>query len=193
MKELIKITEQNGSKAVLGRDLYEFLEVRTQFKDWIIRRIEEYRFIENQDYEVLLKNEQNSNGGRPLKEYIISLDMAKELSMVEKTEKGRQARRYFIEMEKIAREPVKHLFLSNSSREERIASRAALLEMIKQNLFHGDIKQISEETGLTYKMLRNVLCGHAQSNRYLDALYHKALENRKAGNYNYTQMILELK
>ncbi|HAT3998592.1 TPA: toxin-antitoxin system, toxin component, Bro domain protein [Elizabethkingia anophelis] len=193
MKELIKITEQNGNKAVFARDLHLFLEVKTDFKNWIVRRTEEYGFIENQDFEVLVKNDRNSNGGRPLKEYVISLDMAKELSMVEKTEKGRQARRYFIEMEKIAREPVKHLFLANNSREERIASRAALLEMIKQNLFRGDIKQISEETGLTYKMLRCVLCGTHQSNRYLEALYNKALENRKAGNRDYTQMILQLK
>ena len=76
MKALIKITETNGQRAVNARDLHQFLGVKTQFKDWINRRIEEYQFIKVQDFEVLLKNEQNSSGGRPAKEYALSLDMA---------------------------------------------------------------------------------------------------------------------
>ena len=97
---LIPIKNTNGMQAVEARRLHAFLEVSTQFKDWIIRRIEEYQFVENEDYQVLLKNELNPNGGRPSKDYVISLDMAKELAMVERNEKGRLARKYFIEIEK---------------------------------------------------------------------------------------------
>ena len=100
MRELIKITEQNGKQAVSARELHAFLENKTRFNDWITRRIEEYGFIENQDYEVLLNFEKNPNGGRPLNEYALSIDCAKEISMVEGNAKGKQARQYFIACEK---------------------------------------------------------------------------------------------
>ena len=80
------------------------MESKYQFANWIQERITKYGFIENQDYEVFKENLKNSNGGRPQIEYALSVDMAKELSMVENNEKGRIARKYFIECEKIARE-----------------------------------------------------------------------------------------
>jgi len=102
MKELIKVTEnENGEGVVSARELHAFLEVGTHFKDWVVRRIQEYGFQEDRDFSSFLSE---SPGGRPSKEYAITLDMAKELSMVERTEKGRQARRYFIACEKKLRE-----------------------------------------------------------------------------------------
>ncbi len=102
MANLIQISNSkiNNSevKTVNARELHSFLEVSTRFSDWIQRRIDEYEFVENQDFIVLLKNEKNPIGGRPQKEVHISIDMAKELSMVERNEKGKQARQYFIEM-----------------------------------------------------------------------------------------------
>lgn len=104
MEEIIKITEHNGKRAVNARELHQFLESKYQFANWIQERITKYGFVENQDYEVFKENLKNSNGGRPQIEYALSVDMAKELSMVENNEKGRIARKYFIECEKIARE-----------------------------------------------------------------------------------------
>ena len=98
--ELIKITEQNGKKAVSARELHTFLESKQEFANWIKNRIEKYGFIENQDFEVFDNFIKNPNGGRPLTEYALSIDCAKEISMVEGNEKGKQARRYFIECEK---------------------------------------------------------------------------------------------
>ncbi|WP_375614625.1 MULTISPECIES: antA/AntB antirepressor family protein [unclassified Bartonella] len=103
MNTLIKISEQavgqETVQTVNARELYMFLEVNSKFADWIVRRIKEYGFLENQDYGfTFLKNEKRKNVIS--KEYHITLDMAKELSMVERNEKGRQARRYFIECEK---------------------------------------------------------------------------------------------
>ncbi|WP_375649699.1 antA/AntB antirepressor family protein [Bartonella sp. MU70NMGDW] len=103
MNTLIEIKEQNiGQKTVQtvnARELHTFLEVNSKFADWIVRRIKEYGFLENQDYGfTFLKNEKRKNVIS--KEYHLTLDMAKELSMVERNEKGRQARRYFIECEK---------------------------------------------------------------------------------------------
>lgn len=104
MEEIIKITEHNGKRAVNARELHQFLESKYQFANWIQERITKYGFVENQDYEVFKENLKNPNGGRPQTEYALSVDMAKELSMVENNEKGRLARKYFIECEKIARE-----------------------------------------------------------------------------------------
>ena len=98
--ELIKITEQNGKKAVSARELHQFLGSKQQFQDWIKNRIEKYQFIENQDFEVFHNFMKNPNGGRPLTEYVLSIDMAKELAMIENNEQGRMARKYFIECEK---------------------------------------------------------------------------------------------
>ncbi len=102
MNELIKITEENGRRAVSARELHQFLGSKQQFADWIKSRIEKYGFVENQDYEVFHNLMNNPDGGRPTTEYALSVDMAKELSMVENNEKGKVARRYFIECEKIA-------------------------------------------------------------------------------------------
>lgn len=73
-------------RAVSARELYEFLEIQTHFKDWIKRMIE-YGFVENEDY-ALLKNEQNSNssGGRPAIDYFYTVDAAKEISMLQRSE-----------------------------------------------------------------------------------------------------------
>ena len=68
----------------------------------------EYGFEENIDYIVSLKNEQNPKplGGRPSKDYFLSIETAKEISMLQRTEKGKEARRYFIECERQLKEQV---------------------------------------------------------------------------------------
>jgi phage anti-repressor protein len=83
-----------------ARDLHAFLEVGKDFSNWIKDRIDQYDFSEHQDFEVFTEIGENPKGGRPAKEYAISIDMAKELSMVERNSKGKQARRYFIECER---------------------------------------------------------------------------------------------
>ncbi|EAJ8014239.1 phage antirepressor Ant [Campylobacter coli] len=93
MTNLIPLRHNNQ---ILARDLHFFIDAKRQFANWINERIENYDFIEKQDYIIELVYTK----GRPRKEYYITLDMAKELCMVENNEKGRQARRYFIECEK---------------------------------------------------------------------------------------------
>jgi phage anti-repressor protein len=100
MQELIKVEKRNGQRVVSGRELHTFLESKQQFSNWISNRIRKYDFVEGQDFEVLNSPIKNPGAGRPTIEYAISLDMAKELSMVEGTERGKQARRYFIERDK---------------------------------------------------------------------------------------------
>ena len=102
MHELILLHLQtingNAVETVNARELHEFLESKRQFADWIKNRISEYDFIENQDF-VRFHKKMKANNATMI-EYHITLDMAKELSMVERNEKGKQARKYFIECEK---------------------------------------------------------------------------------------------
>lgn len=94
--EIIVIKEENGEQLVSARELHEFLESKQEFIHWFKNRIEKYGFLENEDFMTIL----SKSGGRPQTNYILKLDMAKELSMVEANEKGSQARRYFIACEK---------------------------------------------------------------------------------------------
>lgn len=114
--ELIPINESNGKRAVSARMLHTFLENKRNFTDWINQRISQYGFVENQDFEVFHKFVKNPNGGRPQDEYAISVEMAKELSMVENNEKGKMARQYFIRCEEVAKkkEVEKHSVSSKS-------------------------------------------------------------------------------
>lgn len=107
MQELIKVTKDgNGNSVVSGRDLHEFLEVKTPYKDWFPRMVE-YGFAENIDFISLAQKCAKPNGGRPKTDHALTLDMAKEISMIQRTEKGKQARQYFIEVEKAYKEKYK--------------------------------------------------------------------------------------
>ena len=97
MSDLIPIQDNDGVQAVMGRDLHKFLEVETPYHIWFPRMVE-YGFSTGQDY--TNKNFQNPSGGRPRTDHIITLDMAKEISMIQRTDKGKQARQYFIECER---------------------------------------------------------------------------------------------
>lgn len=106
MNEIITITtatiNNETVNAVNARELWQKLEVKTQFNHWIGRRIKDYGFEDGVDFTVV-KNGHGVNGQFQPTEYIISIDMAKELAMVENNERGREIRRYFIEVEKNAR------------------------------------------------------------------------------------------
>ncbi len=103
MNELISIFDSTINskiiKTVNARDLHQFLDSKQDFSTWMKNRIEQYDFVENQDFIVLHRFMENPQGGRPAIDYHISLNMAKELSMVEKTSKGKEARQYFINCE----------------------------------------------------------------------------------------------
>ncbi|AAC23072.1 hypothetical protein A6J38_02930 [Haemophilus influenzae] len=79
-----------------ARELHAFVESKQQYTDWIKNRINEYGFIQDEDYLVITER----TNGRPRKEYHITLDMGKELGMVERNERGRQIRQYFIRCER---------------------------------------------------------------------------------------------
>ena len=127
---------ESGDITVSGRELHEFLEIKTEYAKWISRMIE-YGFIENQDFRVIVKNDKNPKGGRPSADHEIKIDMAKEITMIQRNEKGKQARRYFIQVEKAwnSREMVmkRALEFANKKVEKLMLENSSLLEEKKMN------------------------------------------------------------
>lgn len=107
MNEIINVTLNDSHEPVVsGRQLHEALDVKTKYADWFNRMID-YGFAENQDF-LLLKNEQQTGrGGHNKVDHIIKLDMAKEIAMIQRTERGKQVRQYFIQVEKDFNSPEK--------------------------------------------------------------------------------------
>lgn len=100
MKELIKVTKDDkGISVVSGRDLHEFLGINTEYKKWF-NRMTEYGFTENADFVRVTQKCHTPGGIQNITDHAITLDMAKEISMIQRTDKGKQARQYFIEVEK---------------------------------------------------------------------------------------------
>lgn len=99
MENLIKIEERNGEQLVSGRDLHEFLEIGTQFSKWFDRMCE-YGFSETKDYIAISQKRLTAQGNETTyTDYLMKISMAKELSMLQRNERGKQAREYFIKCE----------------------------------------------------------------------------------------------
>ncbi len=103
MSDLIKINFENERPTVLGRELHKFLEVDSNYTTWF-KRMAEYGFAENIDFIPIWEE---STGGRPATDHQLTIDMAKEIAMLQRNEKGKQARQYFIEIEKEFNSPEK--------------------------------------------------------------------------------------
>lgn len=138
-----------GEKVVNARELHDYLNVETRFRTWIKRRLEEYGFEKNLDFSTILGE---SSGGRPSKEYILTLDTGKELGMVEKTKKGRKLRKYFIEVEKRARNIIQNA-QSVDNKQFALESTKMLMPLMEELQLSASskmtaIKSIYEEAGI---------------------------------------------
>jgi anti-repressor protein len=126
MNEIIKIEQSvigaEKVNSVNSRDIYEYLEVKRQYADWIKTAIDKYDFIEGEDFTI----HKFVNGRATQSDYIVTLDMAKELCMVSNTPKGRETRKYFIEVEKKNRIP--------QNKDPMIAQMEMLISMRKEQL-----------------------------------------------------------
>ena len=152
MNELINITKttinEEEVNAVNARELWHKLGSKQEFANWIKGRISEYGFEEGKDF---LTNLSKSHG-RPSKEYIISLDMAKELAMVENNEQGKKIRRYFIEVEKEFRKqeteklPTPEVLMATlcTEMERRIKAEA------ERDEYRRNLQRIALASGLDY-------------------------------------------
>ena len=126
--ELLRIDYTNVDRpTVLGRDLHEALEVQTAYKDWFPRMCE-YGFEEGKDFSSILSK---STGGRPQQNHQLTISMAKELCMLQRTQKGKECREYFIKVEEAWNKPEivlsRALIMANNSLQELRSNNAQLL------------------------------------------------------------------
>lgn len=95
MKDLIKINYDTEQPTVSARELHEGLEIGTRFNDWFLRMVE-YGFSEGKDFYSKMSKTSETTGGRPATDYDITVDMAKQICMIQRMDKGRQYREYFL-------------------------------------------------------------------------------------------------
>lgn len=188
-RELVPVYETSvGEKVVYGSELYEVLAVKSRFNDWVRKRLYDCEAKENEDFEAFTKN--LVNGGR-IKDYIIKLDTAKEMAMLERNEKGKLVRRYFIEIEKRYKENAKPL---TALEQLQLQSQAILevndkIDEVKQELedFKQDMPLMNIECDRITTAVRKVgtrALGGKDSNAYHD----KSLSGKV-----YTDIYRELK
>lgn len=165
MNELIKVkVNKNNEQVVSGRDLHEFLEINTPYVKWFNRMLE-YGFEENIDY--LPHGQKCPSGGasgvKVIQDHILKMDMAKEICMIQRTEKGRKARRYFIEIEKAWNDPQKVLERAINVKERNVISvgerkrQRPLLNYILDYMDFGDVDFMASMYNISPEMLLRIL------------------------------------
>jgi anti-repressor protein len=130
MNELIPINYNNDRQTVTGRDLHTLLEVETPYDKWF-PRMTEYGFNEGIDFTTFLSE---STGGRPATNHQITIEMAKELCMLQRTEKGKQARQYFIELEKAWNSPESVMARAVKMADAKILSLQGRVDVLQQTI-----------------------------------------------------------
>lgn len=197
MTQPIKISEQNGKRAVSARELHQYLETDDHFTQWA-KRMFEYGFIQNVDYVAVHEFVKHSNGigGTNKTDYALTIDTAKEIAMIQRTPKGKEARQYFIEMEQKAisqtEKPQLHKVHENSVYDKRVE----LLKLIKDLLQWGDVQKVALELGVNNSYVKQVLYkfnNTEKSDLVLNALYKKAMRNKNELLFSYQEMIDMLK
>lgn len=138
MNNLINVTlNENQEPVVSGRQLHKVLGVKTAYKDWF-PRMTEYGFTEGEDFSSFLSK---STGGRPKQDHVLKLDMAKEIAMIQRTDKGKEVRQYFIQVEKDFNSPEKIM-----ARALKIADRKLSALNIKTRFLQLELEEARKQT-----------------------------------------------
>ena len=198
MNELIPINAATigGEEvnAVSARALHAFLGNKDTFSHWINDRIEQFDFVEGQDFSNLGENSPKMGKGRPRKDYAISISMAKELCMVERNEKGKQARLYFIKCEKIAKQKTatalqipqslpEALRLAANLAEQKMQLEAKVKEDAPKVEYYDQLQEAPGEITFTRfaKLIgiqRKRLIDWLRANRYIYGVSNTPYQNR---------------
>lgn len=198
--ELIKVTKENGVNLVSARELHEFLGVKSKFADWIKNRIKKYGFEENVDFTRVCEVSKSLEGSRLVERendnYILKIDMAKELSMVENNDRGREARKYFIECERqlvqikqdsyMIENPIERAKAWIVEEEERQSLR---LEVKKQEgIIEAQKEQIKDAVSQIYRV-----CEKAHSTTFDIAAVSKLLGYKGLGEKKFFSLMRDKK
>lgn len=145
MNELINVTlNDNHEPVVSGRQLHEALGVNSRYTTWF-DRMKEYGFTEGQDF---LPNLGKSTGGRQATDHIIKLDMAKEIAMIQRTERGKQVRQYFIQVEKDFNSPEKIMARALLMADQKVHKLEAQIEADRPKVLFADAVSASKSSCL---------------------------------------------
>lgn len=193
MNEILKVTtNEQQEPCISGRELHKFLEVETPYHIWFPRMVG-YGFDEDIDFSTFEQKCSKPQGGRPSTDHIIKLDMAKELAMIQRSEKGKQARQYFIEIEKeynspekimarallMADKQIKELTIRNSEQKQLIEEQqpkvlfAQSVESSNNSCLVGELAKILRQNGI-----------HIGQNRLFSWLRENGYLGRKGEFYN---------
>lgn len=211
MNELIKITEYNGNQAVSARDLHKFLEITERFSSWFERMLQ-YGFVENIDYQGC--EFFNTLANQTLTDYAITFDCAKEISMIQRSKKGKEAREYFIECEKQLRrgkfalpttykEALQSLLIEVEAKErlqaqnelqakelEKQAPKVAYYDEVLTSQSTYNANQIAKELGMSAvtlnKKLHDLKVQYKQGEQWLLYHPHQNKGYTKTVTYTYT-------
>lgn len=163
MNEIIKVNYEDDRPTVLARDLHDFLEVKTAFKDWFPRMCE-YGFSEGTDFCSFLSE---SSGGRPAQDAQLTIEMAKEICMLQRNERGKHARQYFIQLEKDWNSPEKVMARALQIADKKIKRLetqieedkpkvlfAGAVETSKSSILIGELAKIIKQNGIKIGPIR---------------------------------------
>lgn len=154
MNELIEVTlNDNHEPVISGRQLHEALEVKTPYSMWFDRMVE-YGFTENQDF--LLNNfvKQTGRGGHNRVDHIIKLDMAKEIAMIQRTERGKQVRQYFIQVEKDFNSPEKIMARALLMADKKVHQLEAKIEADRPKVLFAEAVSASHSSILVGELAK---------------------------------------
>lgn len=195
MNELIKITYDGDNPLVSARDLHDFLEVETPYHKWF-PRMTEYGFTEGTDFTVTDIFVHNPAGGpQSKKDAALTIDMAKEICMLQRNEKGKQARQYFIQLEKDWNSPEKVMARALRIANEKIHSLEAKVEQDKPKVLFADAVSTAKSTilvGELAKLLKQNGVNIGQNRLFEYLRKHGYLIRRTGTDYNMpTQRAME--
>lgn len=192
MNELIKVDYTRDRPAVSARELHEFLEVGARFNDWFPRMCE-YGFSEGQDFYSFLSN---STGGRPAQDAAVTIDMAKEICMLQRNEKGKIARQYFLQLEKDWNSPEKIMARALQIADRRLKMLEAKVEEDRPKVVFADAVSTSRTSilvGELAKLLKQNGVNMGQNRLFEWLRGNGYLIRRKGNDYNMpTQRAMEM-
>lgn len=188
MNQLITVNlNDNQEPVVSGRQLHEALGVNSNYTTWF-DRMTEYGFTENEDY-VLLSNfgNQTGRGGHNKVDHIIKLDMAKEIAMIQRTDKGKEVRQYFIQVEKDFNSPEKIMARALKIADNKIHKLEAQMEADKPKVLFANAVSASQTSiliGDFAKLLRQNGLNIGQNRLFIWLRENGFLINRKGDSWN---------
>ena len=208
--EMIKVSYENDRPTVLASDLHDFLEVQTAFKDWFPRMCE-YGFTDGQDYCSFLSVRSDGLPGRQKRDAQLTIEMAKEICMLQRNEKGKKARQYFIELEKKWNDPTFVMARALKVADQQIKAMTQQIAEMKPKAEFADtvadsrgalnMGEFAKIVHTTYpNMGRNKLLaflrdqkiltkGNVPYQKFVNANYFRVIESVKGGNgVNFNQV-----